>query len=218
METSHTAVEARLLDDAVRPGAVALDAGCGRRTRLAGRRPHLERLVGVDLDPGAGADNDALDTFVAADCCGSLPFADGTFDLVYANFVIEHLERPVAAFLEWRRVLRPGGSLVVLTTNAANPLVAAFRLLPRPARVALKSQGAGARSDDVIPARYRANTPRSLVALLARCGFGCVELHCVATLHRYLERRPRLAPLAVAFERSLPTGRRSTIVARFVAT
>jgi hypothetical protein len=30
---------------------------------------------------------------------------DATFDLVYANFVVEHLARPYRAFAEWHRVL-----------------------------------------------------------------------------------------------------------------
>ena len=33
-----------------------------------------------------------------------------SFDLVYANFVVEHLASPDRAFAEWRRVLRPGGT------------------------------------------------------------------------------------------------------------
>jgi len=211
-ETSHTAVEARFLAGALRPGARALDAGCGRTTRLAAYRDSIAELVGVDLDAAAGAENAALDRFVAADVCARLPFADGSFDLVYANFVVEHLDDPPAALEEWRRVLAPGGALVLLTSNRASPLLAAASLAPRRARVAVKRAGAGVAEDDVIPTRYRANTPARLASAVAAAGFAPVEVAYVATLHRYAERTPPLAALLRGVERLLPPRLRSTIV------
>jgi len=129
-ETSHTAVESRLLDIALPPEATVLDAGCGRTTRLIERRDRIRSLVGVDLDVEAGRQNAALDSFLVADLCEQLPFADASFDVVYANFVIEHLERPDDTFREWHRVLQPGGHLVLLTTNRASPLIRAAEYLP----------------------------------------------------------------------------------------
>ncbi len=40
-----------------------------------------------------------------------LPYPDGSFDLVVHSDTLEHVERPVRALAECRRVLRPGGSL-----------------------------------------------------------------------------------------------------------
>jgi SAM-dependent methyltransferase len=211
-QTSHTEVEGRFLERAVPSGAVVLDAGCGRKTRLLAHRARIVELVGVDLDE-AGRENVALDKFVRADLCRRLPFSDGRFDLVYANFVVEHLDAPEAAFREWRRVLRPEGALVLLTSNRANPLLAAARLLPHGVRVALKRLGPGVAEPDVIPARYRANTPERLAATLATAGFVPVSVCYVATLHRYAGKRARLAALLRLLERLLPERRRSTIVA-----
>jgi ubiquinone/menaquinone biosynthesis C-methylase UbiE len=42
-----------------------------------------------------------------------LPYADASFDLVLGHAIIHHLPDPAAAFREFRRVLRPGGRLVV---------------------------------------------------------------------------------------------------------
>ena len=148
-----------------------LEAGCGRTTRLARFRDRIDRLVGVDLDESGGRMNESLDEFAVADLCGPLPFDDGTFDLVYSNFVVEHLERPPAAFAEWHRVLRPGGSVVVVTSNRSNPLMAAARILPQGVRTAIKGRGPGAAARDVFPARYRANTPGALTRQLGRAGF-----------------------------------------------
>ncbi len=216
-ETSHTDVEARFLTDALRPGARVLDAGCGRTTRLAGYRDRIVELVGVDLDADAGAENAALDRFVVADLGTRLPFEDESFDLVYANFVLEHLDSPAAALQEWRRVLRPGGDLILLTSNSANPVMAIARLLPHRLRSTLKRVGPGVAERDVIPARYRANTPGRLAALMAGTGFAPVEIACVATLHRYGAQKPILPGVLRAFERILPPRLRSTIVARYRA-
>jgi ubiquinone/menaquinone biosynthesis C-methylase UbiE len=39
----------------------------------------------------------------------ALDFADGSFDVVHAHQVLQHLTDPVAALIEMRRVCRPGG-------------------------------------------------------------------------------------------------------------
>ena len=215
MDTDHTVVEQRLLDEALRPGTVALDAGCGRTTRLRDYRDRIVRLVGVDSDEAAGSENPYLDEFVAADLDEPLPFADAGFDLVYANFVVEHLEHPGCAFAEWRRVLRPAGRLVLLTTNRASPLMAASARVPQSVRLAVKRRGAGAVERDVYPTSYLANTPDRLAETAASAGFVPVSVVFVATLHRYGARLPGAGSLLTAAERALPEARRSTIVASY---
>jgi SAM-dependent methyltransferase len=215
MGTDHTQVERRLLDEALQPGTVALEAGCGRTTRLRHYRDRIVRLVGVDTDEEAGRTNPHLDEFVRADLDDSLPFDDDTFDLVYANFVVEHLAQPERAFSEWRRVLRPSGSLVLLTSNRASPLMAVADRLPQRVRLWVKWRGAGAIERDVYPTRYLANTPHRLDAVARRAGFEPVAVEYVGTLHRYGARIPGAAPVLSAIESVLPAERRSTIVASY---
>ncbi len=194
-----------------------LEAGCGRTTRLAAYRDRIGELTGVDLDADGGRENRTLDRFVIADLCERLPFDDGAFDLVYANFVIEHLPSPRSAFDEWRRVTKSGGSLIVVTSNRANPLLAAAGLLPKQARLTLKRRGAGASERDVFPTFYRANTPGRLASLLGEAGFEGVSTTYVATLHRYGTKLPPLDRVLLASERIVPEALRSTIVAWYRA-
>jgi SAM-dependent methyltransferase len=54
---------------------------------------------------------------VAADLAAPLPFEDGRFDVVVSTEGIEHLENAFSFLRELRRVLRPGGRLVLTTPN-----------------------------------------------------------------------------------------------------
>jgi SAM-dependent methyltransferase len=215
VETDHTVVERRLLDSVLEPGTVALDAGCGRTTRLRDYRDRIARLVGVDLDEEAGRANPYLDEYVHADLDETLPFEDGAFDLVYANFVVEHLARPRQALEEWHRVLSPDGALLLLTSNRASPLMGIGDRLPRSLRLVVKRRGAGVDERDVYPTRYLANTPARLAKATAAAGFEPVAVELVGTAHRYGARIPGAAPVLRTAERLLPADRRSTIVAAY---
>jgi SAM-dependent methyltransferase len=183
-----------------------------------GYRDRIGELIGVDIDGSACRSNRSLDRAIVADLCGRLPFSGGSFDLVYSNFVIEHLDDPAAAFDEWRRILRAGGALILLTSNRASPAVALGSLIPHGSRLNLKRAGAGVAEEDVIATRYRANTPWRLETLLARSGFSPIEVETVAGLHRYLERAPKLAVVARTIERRFPSKLRSTIVGWYGAS
>jgi SAM-dependent methyltransferase len=52
------------------------------------------------------------DVDVQADIC-SLPFADASFDVVFASHVLEHIREDRRAMEEVRRVLRPGGLAII---------------------------------------------------------------------------------------------------------
>jgi cytochrome P450/ubiquinone/menaquinone biosynthesis C-methylase UbiE len=64
----------------------------------------------------------------------TLPFGDALFDAVVSNSTLDHFDSTVdilEALREFRRVLRPGGLLVLTLDNPANPFVALTRALPR---------------------------------------------------------------------------------------
>ncbi|MDP3773001.1 MAG: methyltransferase domain-containing protein [Gemmatimonadales bacterium] len=83
-------------------------------------------VVAGDLDRRPGREVGARR--LCADLSRTLPFADASFDYVACVEGIEHLERPVDALREMRRVLRPGGRLVLTTPNVLH-LASRVRML-----------------------------------------------------------------------------------------
>jgi SAM-dependent methyltransferase len=95
-----------------------LDVGCAfgyGTAALNGRGDSPRWVVGIERDEGhvghAGRAYPWL-PFLRADAL-SLPFEDGAVDAVVMLDIVEHIDDPTAVFAEARRVLRPGGSLVV---------------------------------------------------------------------------------------------------------
>ncbi len=102
-----------------------LGAGAGRHAFEAYRRG--ARVIALDLNHadlvgvagmfGAMADGDEAPPGAAAGAVRAnayhLPFADGTFDVVIAAEILEHIPDDVTAMAEAVRVLRPGGRMAV---------------------------------------------------------------------------------------------------------
>lgn len=141
-----------------------------------------------------------------------LPFAPSSFDVVMMSEVIEHLVDPDLALAEARRVLRPGGSLLVSTPNLAawfNRLLLLAGVQPVFSEVS--RIGVFGRPGHQVVGHLRLFTSRALTELLAAHGFVEVELagasyHDVPPgarwLDRLLARRPTLAAVLLALARS----------------
>ncbi|MBT2444492.1 class I SAM-dependent methyltransferase [Streptomyces sp. ISL-36] len=113
----------QLLDAAeVGPGVRMLDVGTGPGTAAAAACARGAMVTAVDAEPTmvelAKQALPAVDVHVAA--LPDLPFEDGEFDAVVANFVLNHVGRPKIALAELRRVVRPNG-WIALTIWAAPP-------------------------------------------------------------------------------------------------
>jgi SAM-dependent methyltransferase len=97
-----------------------LDVGCGSGASLELAQSVGWSAEGVDFDPQAVANARQRGLSVH---CGQLSdqgFADGSFDLVLMSHVIEHVHDPLTLLSECRRILRPGGTILLLTPNSAS--------------------------------------------------------------------------------------------------
>lgn len=121
-------VEAWFLLPELRSGMRLLDVGCGPGTVTTGlaRAVAPGGVVGIDLSADvlgfarghAASERVENVTFQLGDVY-RLDFADGAFDVVYANQLLQHLTDPVRAISEMRRVLKPGGLLAVRDADYA---------------------------------------------------------------------------------------------------
>ncbi|WP_248516914.1 class I SAM-dependent methyltransferase [Salinarchaeum laminariae] len=94
----------------------ALHLGCGRDKDGLGKRIETKGDV-VALDPNpAGLAKNEVSQKVLGDA-HRLPLSGDAFDFVFCRYVFEHLPDPHAALNEIDRVLRPGGTFMVLVPN-----------------------------------------------------------------------------------------------------
>ena len=112
----------------LRAGMRLLDVGCGPGTVTVGLAEVVApgEVVGIEnveaplvAARAAGAQRPDLPVrFEVADAV-SLPYADGSFDVVHAHQVLQHLTEPVTALREMARVCRPGGLVAVRDADYA---------------------------------------------------------------------------------------------------
>lgn len=99
------------------PGEKILEVGCGRANLLRHRPELAAGYTGVDFSPDLLADNARRfpsAQFQPLGAGGKLPFPDASFATVFSVYVLEHCVFPAEALAEWLRVLRPGGTFLLL--------------------------------------------------------------------------------------------------------
>jgi ubiquinone/menaquinone biosynthesis C-methylase UbiE len=159
----------RMLVERAPPPAVVLDVGCGIGLTLQylATIPAVQRLIGVEPSPVAAEEArrrfpqaeihvgfaEAMDMIPTASC-----------DAVVALAVLEHLYDTHRALNEFNRVLKPGGSVAVYTTD--------FNLLKK----VLVALFAFERCFDVGGGHIRFFTRSSLAAVMREHGFEPVAM------------------------------------------
>ncbi len=160
----------RFLLDAVRPGDRVLDVGCGEGFFTAALLEAGAHPLGVDVarEPLRRARLRAPRAQLRLVEDGMpLPIADASFDAVWAGEVIEHVADTSGWLSELRRVLRPGGRLLLSTPAHDRLAVLALAL-----RARAFDEHFDPRSDHL-----RFYTARTLRALLEDFRFEQVRIH-----------------------------------------
>lgn len=149
------------------PGLKVLDAGCGAGPALRYLTKRGFEAFGIDflaypLQLAAQAVPAAR--LACCDLNKPLPFADGSFDVLFLSEVIEHLYNPNKALEECRRVLKEDGVLVLTTANTWDIRRLIYPVLGR------------TWSGKADPTHVNLFNPRNLSSLLETAGFAAVQV------------------------------------------
>lgn len=159
----------RLVDFAAWQDKDVLDLGCGAGVEVVRFARAGARVVGVDIADSAVAltrqnlAQQGLTARVEVADGEALPFADASFDFVFAHGVIQYTDNDRALAAEVRRVLRPGGVALFQVYNRRSWLNALSMLMKTPLE----------HEDAPVLRRYSIGEFRALVS-----GFRQVELVC----------------------------------------
>jgi len=116
---------------AVIPQARVLDLGCGGGHAAFAVAPGVREVVAYDLSQqmldvvvAAAAERGLANLSVKQGSADQLDFPDASFDLVCTRFSAHHWRGLPKALEEARRVLKPGGRLVIIDTAAPSDVLA----------------------------------------------------------------------------------------------
>jgi ubiquinone/menaquinone biosynthesis C-methylase UbiE len=104
------------------PDGRLLDVGCGPGSLTAEMADRIApgEAIGIDASTRvieqATADHGDVARFATGDIY-ELEFPDDHFDIVHAHQVLQHLDDPIRALVEMRRVARPGGVVAIRETD-----------------------------------------------------------------------------------------------------
>lgn len=111
----------------IKHGEAALDVGCGTGNYTIELARKGAKVIGIDSSEEMvayariKAKKANIETsFHAADAM-NLPFQDSSFDTVISNGLLCFLKEPEKALMEMRRVLKPGGRMVIGVLNRWSP-------------------------------------------------------------------------------------------------
>jgi demethylmenaquinone methyltransferase/2-methoxy-6-polyprenyl-1,4-benzoquinol methylase len=186
----------------VTPSDRILDVACGTgdlTLAFARARPAPASVTGLDftpqmLDVARCKSAGGTTSFVEGDAM-SLPFGDASFDVISIAFGIRNVSDPARALREFRRVLSPGGRLVILEFgHPRQPLLRwlndlyTHRVMPFTASLVARDRSGAYR---YLPASVASFLdPRALADAVSQAGFSDVRQHpltfgvCVATTAR----------------------------------
>jgi SAM-dependent methyltransferase len=191
-----------LLSELVKPGMRILHAGCGW-DRLEVSRSYTStcKVVGVDLDPRVAS---MFHSEFHLCSLTNLPFEANGFDLIFCEYVVEHLEDPASALRDLHRVLKPGGRILILTPNRNSYKVLGAAVTPYQFHIWMGRIRYGRGHEaDMYPTHYRCNTLGQIQRLARSIGLRLTRSELITNGPTWFEKFPGLFTIFDLYHRTI---------------
>jgi len=157
------------LNQVIKSDHIVVDLGAGRGGQFESQKnPFVQQLqifkgrckkiIGIDVDE-AVLSNKYMDETIVYEASSKLPFEDNSIDVIYSDWVLEHIENPKEFVSEVFRVLKPGGWFCAKTPNKWGVIGIAGSLIPNSLHNKVISVLQPDRKDeDIFPTFHRMNS------------------------------------------------------------
>ncbi len=168
-----------------------LDIGCGHQALGQEFYQRAKWRVGVDLDKAALDANKLMNEkfFLSIE---RLPNFPEKFDVIIAQWVLEHLQNPEAAVRRISELCKPGGYFIFMTTNIYSPLVFLSKITPTFFKKLIKKLFLAIPPEDTHRTAYLINSVGKIDYYFTRHGFQEIEVKRVGVLTYFAFSRPVL--------------------------
>jgi demethylmenaquinone methyltransferase/2-methoxy-6-polyprenyl-1,4-benzoquinol methylase len=129
---------------------------------------------------------------------GRLPFPDNSFDFLSMGYALRHVDDLVATFQEYYRVLKPGGTVLVLEltqprSSRAQKFVKFYlrNVVPKIARIGARTKDAETLMTYFWDTIENCVPPETILSVMDTCRFESPKRHCeLGVFSEYMARKP----------------------------
>ncbi len=189
----------------IRPEFIVLNIGAGPTSgnNIKSLKGKVQKVVGADIDPVVLDNKDMDESFLIEN--DTLPFSSNTFDMAWADYVLEHIEKPEVFLNEVYRVLKPGASFFFRTPNKYHYVSLIGWLTPHwfHKLIANRARSLSDVAHKPYPTYYKLNSKKDITNHLISAGYKEIELRFVEAEPSYLMLHSITFLVGVLYERTV---------------
>jgi ubiquinone/menaquinone biosynthesis C-methylase UbiE len=185
---------------------LVLDVGCGNRSDLSRylrNNGYNITIHGIDIDDYAKNNPDVDQVYIGS--AEEMPFIDSTYDVVFSQFLLEHVEDAKKTLASMTRVLKEEGTLLITIPNPISPEGLVTKLTPYSFHIYFKKvvQKVNNASHNTFPTRFAFKSVENIHSILQQLGYQSINSFYVAESYYRFRKRYVLGNLSVFYTKVL---------------